>query len=80
MAEWTHNFCERCWFSSPFAAHESGGFRLPSRVKAETGDVCCSCGSPTVSGIYVRRDETTLLCKGDHEHPDRWSPFIHFHD
>lgn len=81
MAEWTHNICERDWFADrKYSAHESGGFRMPSRIlDPDGGDhngICCVCGVPTVSGIYIREDEKELTCKGDHENPDKWSPFL----
>jgi hypothetical protein len=76
MAEWTHNLCERCWFTNrKYSAHESGGFRQPTRVN-DQNDICCLCGVPTVSGIYVRANQSEMLCKGDHEHPDKWSPLL----
>lgn len=79
MAEWTHNVCERCWFTThELSHHPDGGFRMPSRVNRADSppDICCMCGTPTVSGIYIRRDENELLCQGDHEHPERWSPLV----
>lgn len=76
MAEWTHNVCERDWFSThELSHHESGGFRLPTQG-AGMPSICCMCGTPTVSGIYIRMNENELLCKGDHEHPERWSPMV----
>jgi hypothetical protein len=38
--------------------------------------VCCACGTPTVSGLYTRKHESELLCKGDHGNPAAWSPII----
>jgi len=81
MSEWTHNICERDWFMSPrFSAHESGGFRMPHQIRDPDGQamngICCMCGVPTVSGIFVRADEKSMRCQGDHEHPDMWSPFL----
>lgn len=80
MANWTHNVCERCWFGSPRGLLPDGRFRMPTQIRYpdedRTGDICCVCGTPTVSGIYVREDAEELLCKGNHESPDQWSPFI----
>lgn len=77
MSGWNHNLCERCWFTGPEGALTDGRFREPVRAKDTTG-VCCHCGTPTVSGIFVRRRPTdsNLLCQGDHEHPEVWSPYI----
>lgn len=76
MTEWTHNICESCFFRSEEGAHPDGGFRLPVRMTEPPPGVCCGCGSPTVSGIYVRKRETELLCRGNHLHPEEWSPLI----
>lgn len=76
MPEWNHNLCERCWFTGPEGALEDGRFRMPVRTKTEHTDICCRCGVPTVTGIFVRAPETELLCRGDHQHPEKWSPLI----
>lgn len=79
MSEWTHNVCERCWFTThDLSHHEGGGFRLPvTTVKDACADVCCMCGgTPTISGIYIRRPPGEMLCKGQHEHPEVWSPLV----
>lgn len=48
-----------------------GAYRMPIQAVGEDGQpepgACCFCGGMTITGIYVRRDETTLLCKGRHE-------------
>lgn len=71
----SHNLCERCWFDSPEGGLADGRFRQPTKV-LDGGDVCCACGTPTISGIYVRRQAETLLCNGNHTHPEVWSPKI----
>jgi hypothetical protein len=75
MTEWTHNICERDWYIGSHGVLENGVFREPTRAK-DTAGVCCVCGAPTVSGIFIRADEKYLRCRGDHDHPERWSPII----
>ena len=70
-----HNICERDWFVGPHGVLPDGAFRKPVRVK-DKSDVCCYCGTPTVSGIYVRDDDAHTLCGGEHERPELWSPVI----
>jgi hypothetical protein len=71
VAEWTHNLCEHCWFDGP--GYDGTRFLKPAGQVKESDDVCCSCGCPTFTGIYIRQEESELLCKGDHDHPERWS-------
>lgn len=76
MAEWNHNVCERCWFTDDaLQTNEDGTFRRPTQVRENQG-ICCLCGVPTVSGIYIRRQAEECLCRGDHEHPEKWSPIL----
>lgn len=53
-----HNLCEHCW-------HKHSPQRPPVRVVNEPPpDVCCECGCPTYTGIYVRGvDEQFQDCK-----------------
>lgn len=78
MAEWTHRICERCWFDgTPFMAapgeNPDGTFRSPVQVKEVEPAACCSCGGLTITGIFFRRDETELLCRGRHDDPRSWA-------
>lgn len=52
-----HNLCEHCWWKLNPA-------RRPIRVKqdVELPDVCCSCGCPTITGIFVRGEATEYKC------------------
>jgi hypothetical protein len=53
---WTQPSCEICWL-------ERNPDRRPTTLKEpfrET-EICCFCGEPTRSGIYVRVDPTTVL-------------------
>jgi hypothetical protein len=43
---WTHACCDPCWHQRQL------GF--PARIRQIVAEVCCYCGQPTVSGIYVR--------------------------
>lgn len=60
MSKWTHTICDVCW-----------DVLVPGRRATRMIDVeretCCRCGEETVSGIYMRADPGTLLCKGNHD-------------
>lgn len=53
MAQWTHPICTICW-------SDRNPGRDPVRVKDAVIEVCCYCGLPTASGIYIRADPATL--------------------
>jgi len=57
--QWTHPICERCWRAAE-------GPRLPARITPADPERCCFCAGATRAGIYVRRDPTTVPCRGDH--------------
>lgn len=59
MSEWTHPICELCW-------HLREPNRVPVRIKDAQKESCCFCGTATQSGIYVRQDPKTTLCRGTH--------------
>jgi hypothetical protein len=54
MSNWTHAICAPCW-------NKERPDR-PTPLGNEIGDleVCCFCGEPTKSGIYVRKDPKEL--------------------
>lgn len=72
MAEWTHRICERCWFDDEnLSTTDDGAYRTPVQVinpetKVPDPGVCCTCGGLTITGIYMRKNENDLLCKGRH--------------
>lgn len=61
MAQWTHNVCQSCY---------QGLYpgRQPVTMRVPQAEVCCFCGQPTTSGIYVRYNPAELSCK--HEEGD----------
>lgn len=80
MAEWMHRCCERCWFDGyhgpPLMFTAGPGpdlFRLPTQVVGDEPGVCCACAGATVTGIYVRRDQNELRCKGRHDDVSAWT-------
>ena len=60
MGKNVHRSCESCWKKR----HPD---REPTRVKDDPEGPCCSCGSPTASGIYVFDRGTFEFCKGNHD-------------
>ena len=58
MSSWSHTICDDCW-----------NVRHPNRqaVKGRFYEVepelCCFCGRPTTSRIYVRHDPAVLECR-----------------
>lgn len=52
---WTHSICDTCWI-------DREGFRVPVRIERSL-EVCCFCGHTHESGIYVRENPQTVLCK-----------------
>lgn len=65
---WTNALCEACWISEegqfevlPEGDPHAGqmilaGVRTPVITKGSPLEQCCECGSPTIIGIYVRRN------------------------
>jgi hypothetical protein len=60
VSEWTHSQCDDCWDDR----HPSP--RTPVRTREKEQELCCFCGTPNISGIYVREDPLKTLCKGQH--------------
>lgn len=56
-ALWTHAMCIRCW------RHQNGQ-RVPTRVKDPDREICCFCGGPALSGIYIHSDPMNTMCQG----------------
>jgi hypothetical protein len=59
MSAWTHAACLPC-----YGRTQPG--RTPYRVVGAEEELCCLCGEPTSSGIYVRADPKSFGCKGLH--------------
>ncbi len=57
MSSWTHAICDDCWDA-----------KRPERPSPRDGKgeptMCCFCGAPTASGIYVREDPKKTKCAG----------------
>jgi hypothetical protein len=49
MSDWNQPICWRCW------GRRNPG-RVPVRVHPPVQEKCAYCGTPTISGIYVRDD------------------------
>lgn len=60
MSKWNHSVCEACWF-------DANPDRIPVRVPDSDRRLCCLCGKPTISGIYVRHDPAKLNCHHDED-------------
>lgn len=64
MRRWTHLLCAACWD----ARNPTKRARDPDQG---VDSVCCACGKPTSSGIYVRGDPAAFKCQGKSlEHDD----------
>jgi hypothetical protein len=61
MSRWTHAACLPCYEK----LHPG---RTPHRLADPEEEPCCICGGLAGSGIYVRADPASTLCKG--VHPD----------
>lgn len=47
---------------------EDGSYRRPVQVSKDVEPgACCYCGGMTITGIYVREDESELECHGRHD-------------
>lgn len=70
---WTQPVCERCWIDRESqwepadpAEPDNGlerlvSIRRPVRVADDTPiEVCCLCGLPTIVGLLIRIDPTTV--------------------
>lgn len=60
MPKWTHLICQSCW-------DEKNPNRELATMIIDSGllSPCCFCGDLTTSGIYIRENSDTLLCKGE---------------
>lgn len=72
---WKHHICESCYFSTPENYSESGGalmVQFPTVARKlrprDNFAYCCFCTKPTISGIFIMRDPSQLLChvRGTH--------------
>jgi hypothetical protein len=54
MSNWNQPICFRCWDQR----HPEG--RVPVRATPPQQEKCAYCGTPTISGIYVRDDPATV--------------------
>ena len=61
MSSWTHAICSDCWDK------REPGRPAPRLGEPGPAEICCFCGLPTASGIYVRDDPATVKCAGQHE-------------
>jgi len=54
-SDWTHNICWGCW-------RKRNPGQRPVQVKLldSMALICCWCGIPTQSGIYVREDPAVM--------------------
>lgn len=55
MSDWTHSICNTCW-------DERNPGRQAFRLREPDEEVCCFCGMPHASGIYMRYDPAKLSC------------------
>lgn len=53
----------------------AGAYRMPVQVKDVEPGACCVCAGMTITGIFFRRDESALQCRGRHapEQLGEWS-------
>jgi hypothetical protein len=56
MSGWTHAICDDCWDKNKPGA--------PGRLGIIEKSICCWCGRPTWSGIYLCEDPAALPCGG----------------
>lgn len=63
----THSFCDDCFQAAlpPNRTHRIE----PTRTAQAEPLPCCVCNAEHQSGIFIRRDPSTLACKGDHKLP-----------
>lgn len=54
---WTHAMCVICW-------RRERGDEVPTRLKDPDREVCCFCGGPANSGIYIHSDPMNVKCQG----------------
>jgi hypothetical protein len=59
MGAWTHALCDECWW-------RENQDRDPVRLQITEVDICCLCGMPTTSGIYIRMARELCLTRGEH--------------
>jgi hypothetical protein len=61
---WNNPVCEACWIdgNSTWDGDKLLDVRVPISVIASEREIeqCALCGSPTIVGIYVRRDPATV--------------------
>jgi hypothetical protein len=69
MSNWNHRLCDPCWTGlntqlvvGDEEEADSITYRPPVRNLADPGGVCCRCGDPTTSGIFVRAEPTRYRC------------------
>lgn len=55
--EWTHAICLSCW-----RKRQSNNNIPISTLGGGEMEMCCWCGAPARSGIYVRAEPTGLAC------------------
>jgi len=60
MSKWNHSMCILCW-------RLRRGNREPFRLKDPKETICCFCGEKHQSGIFVRADPESTICKGEHD-------------
>lgn len=65
MSKWTHSCCDNC-FNKKFPNVEAA--RLKEEFRDEKPDKCCFCGNGHGSGIFLRANPESTLCKGTCEH------------
>jgi len=67
MSQWNHAMCDPCW-------EKKQGPRKPVRLTLEMKPLlCCFCGEPTQSGIFVRANPKTVKCRGKGKYHEEWS-------
>ena len=46
---------------------EDGAYRMPVQIKDPEPGPCCFCGGMTITGIFTRKNQDELPCRGRHD-------------
>lgn len=61
MSKFEHSICDTCWNKKN---PERIAHKLHEKIRER--EVCCYCGAPHNSGIFVREDPQSVQCVGRH--------------
>ena len=62
VSRWNHSICVHCW-AAKFGNRKP--LTLREEFRDEMPEICCFCGEPHGSGIYVRENPENVACNGE---------------